>query len=82
MTADLLNLAKTGAITVILAVTAWFVAYAAMGWLGRAFKGIVSMIRKHRTNIDRRTFPSIAWGITGLVIALVLILVMAKCTRG
>ena len=82
MPADVQNLLQVTAITVGLAVTVWFASYAAMGLLERAIKGMISMIRKHRTNIGRRTFPRIAWGITALVIALLLILVMAKCTRG
>lgn len=79
---DFAHLLQVLAITVPLAVIAWFAPYAAMGWLARALKGVIAMIQKHRTNIGRRTFPAIAWGIIGLVLALLLILVVAKFTRG
>lgn len=82
MPSDLIHLLQVTAITVGLAVTVWFASYAAMGWLERTVRRIVSMIRKRRTNIDRRTFPAIAWGIVGLVLALLLVLAINKATRG
>lgn len=79
---DAMHLLQVVGITVGLAVVAWFAAYAAMGWLQRAVKGLIAMIHKRRTNIDRRTFPAIAWGIVALVAGLLLVLLIAKATRG
>lgn len=80
---DGMHLLQVVAITVGLAVVAWFAAYAAMGWVQRAVRGIIAMIRKRRTNIDRRTFPAIAFGIFALVFGLLLVLVIAtKAAKG
>lgn len=82
MAGDLLEFLRVAAITVGLAVVIWFGLFFAMEGAVNAFKGLLGMIKRDENKIERRTFPAIAWGLTALVVAMFLVLVIAKCTTG